>query len=366
MAKGKPTIIITGQCHGQWLRRAFRDDPISNERYDVFWVTDSLVHRKNTQVDAPEPQDVQNCVCYIRETWSATQEDLLDECQLPPNCLRIRFPDFLFKPLWPLSKNDPRSIPLSGHPFGLFPHGDSWILDKLEKGMSWNRIAQEYAALDVNEIVNLDRFFELCIAELKYRDSLSDIKLSDFIAIHFREQRLFSNINHPTRLLFGQIYKPIRESLGLACSADMLARLPEEARETPVHPSVIDHFQLKWIAKDGTYQYHGVPVTFEEYLKHYIAYVACDEMRHGMLIEHRLVPQEEVIESAHRLRARMETANQSEQALVAAFTDSASPLTEVEAALMWLNADQAERDGSQELADILRNLLAAANLPSGR
>jgi hypothetical protein len=360
MDERKPTIIITGHCYGSWLRRALRDDPEVNALYQILWFTDSPAVQKNGKVDSPDAEDLNKCVCYIREMWAQKQETLLEESQLPADCRRIRFPCFLFKPLWPLAKDDPRNVPVREHPFGLFPHGDSWILDKLEQGTAWNRIAEEYLALDINTIVDLDRYFELCMAESKFRDSLSDIKISEYMADHFQLTQLFTNINHPNMVMFAQICQPIWEQLGRAWTPEILEHFPEERRETPIHPSVIDHFHLQWISKADTYQYHGVDVSFEEYLAHYIAYVACNETPHGWLITNRLVPQEEVMADANRLRARLEKSVLSEQALIAAFTDPASPLSEVEAALLRMNVAQAEKDGYHELATLLRDLLQTA------
>lgn len=363
MDDGKPTIIIRGVCIGEWLRRAFRDDPTSNERFTILWITDNAYARQIRPVDTLSPEDIRNCACYVRETRLDEQEGYFDESRLPAACTRIRFPPFLFKPLWPLTQDDPRNRPQEGYPQGLFPHGDSWIIDRLEKGFSLESIAEQYVELDVNSILDLDRYFELCMAESKFRDSQSDIPLSNFIAAHFREQRLFTNINHPAKVLFAQMYRPLRESLGLPCTPDMLERLPEEAREAPLHPSVINHFQLQWVSKDSVYLYHGVKVTFEEYIRHYLAFVACSDNPHGVLIENRLLPPAEVLAGANRLRARLEKANLSGQALVHAFADPATPLTDVEMSLLRLNAEQAQRDGNRGLADTLRNLLAVAIHP---
>jgi hypothetical protein len=360
MGASKPSIIITGNCHARYLRNRLVQDPLVADQYDVYWATTNQTIFDRGITDSPTEDAVKQCAFYFRQIGIWDKQTAVDESALPASCRKFIFPDFLFMPLWPLTGEDPRNKPNPEHPFGLFPHGDWYILQQLKKGIGFDEIERKYLSTELNAITDLKRGYEMWMEELQQLDAMADFKFCEFIGSHFREERLFLTINHPSLILLTRLGKTVYDCLGLACDPDLMAAWPflEATRETPIHPDVIEHYGLQWITKENRYPYHGCRVSFEEYVRHYIAFVPCCENQDGRLTKDKLISRADWI--AARLQRRLAQAEVSSQALIAAFEDQTDPVSQDEIDLLRRNIEQAKQDGRLMLAETLGGLLAIA------
>ena len=147
----------------------------------------------------------------------------------------------------------------------------------LDQGVAPADLAKRYVETDLNTVVNLDRFAEMSLAELRFNDQQSDVAVAPFIEANFRERKLFGTVNHPTYLVLNRIYHAV---LGLLLETSGPADPPMPAnatallgaQETPLHPQIITHFKLQWAVPGLRWLYHSAFLTLEEYLPAYGAF----------------------------------------------------------------------------------------------
>ncbi len=147
----------------------------------------------------------------------------------------------------------------------------------LNDGVALDDLPKRYLDTDLNKVVNLDRFTEMSLAELRFNDRQSDIAITPFIERTFRQRKLFGTVNHPTFLILNRIYHGVAAALlGTPCPEDP-APPPDAAEvlgseETPLHPQIIAHFKLQWATPGMRWRYRSAFLTLSEYLRAYGAF----------------------------------------------------------------------------------------------
>jgi len=216
------------------------------------------------------------CSVVIWQTASACRPPAFLDA-LPAGCRQIRYPTLWLKLLWPTYAVDPRNQPEPGFPWGRYPYGDRLVMRLLEEGVPLVDLVQRYVDTDLNSLINLDRFSEMALAELRFNDQQSDIAITPFIEANFRQQKLFGTVNHPTFLVLRKIYQGVVGALlnrngspDVSLPASSVALLGAE--ETPLHPQIISHFKLIWADPGTRWLYHSRFLTLAEYLPAYAAF----------------------------------------------------------------------------------------------
>lgn len=273
MAVHKPTLIIYANCQGIWLEDHLQRIPWMAEKYNILYIPswdDPAVRDRvlGTEVFT-------ECGLLLHQVASFIPEVPFEE-MLSDTCRRIKIPILWMNLFWPLYAIDPRNQPQSDYPFGLYPYGDRLVIELLNKGLSPQEVYQSYMETDLKKMVDLDRWYEICMDSLHAIDENADIQLFSYIEQYFRERRLFVTINHSTDYLLERILSQVIEAELDASVADK--NLPASTGagmgplEVPIHPTLIDYYGLKWASKDMLYSYAGQNLTFNQYLRQYIAF----------------------------------------------------------------------------------------------
>jgi tetratricopeptide (TPR) repeat protein len=183
--------------------------------------------------------------------------------------------------LWPFAGGaHPRNETHSFMPTGPFEGemGDTYLNRLIEKGTPAAEAVNQYRALDVNSVRNLDRLFELLIDRQRSRDAACGYQIADLIEERFREEPLFRTPHHPNLPLMlhlaGQFFQ--RFGVGKAAIRHMhervrVALIPET--QLPIHPAVARHFRLTYANALTLYQIHEEGrFTFTEYALRYMRF----------------------------------------------------------------------------------------------
>lgn len=184
--------------------------------------------------------------------------------------------------LWPYTgQPHPRNAPA---PFldegGPYPAelGDSFLNRMIAAEVPAEKAMRSYLATDVATVRRVDRLQELVLDKQRDRDLECGYSFADLIAARFRHERLFRSPNHPevrlTMMLAGEVFARLGMTPHLI---EQMVRSPSGAlfppSETPIHPSIVEHFGLEFIGPNTRYRYFNEgSFTFEEFADRYMRY----------------------------------------------------------------------------------------------
>lgn len=206
---------------------------------------------------------------------------------------RVLVPHVSVAFLWPFSgQAHPRNERLPFMRDGPFADemGDSYLNRLIARGVDPGIAVEQYAALDVNKVRNLDRLYELVIDRQKRRDEICDYSLATLIERFFREEPIALSPNHPRARLAVALASQCFERLGVArAQIDTMERMTRHSvfppQELPIHPSVSSHFGLQYGGPTARYRsVDGDTVTFSEYASRYVAYSWNRELAEGLSV----------------------------------------------------------------------------------
>ncbi len=264
-------VLVYGNCQGGWLAQQLRVQPAVAERFEIVYLSDYLERPAGHPIN--EPDFLSTCSVVIWQTASTSKPPWFLG-SVPAGCRQIRYPTLWLKLLWPTYAVDPRNQPEPNFPWGRYPYGDRLVMKLLEEGVSVADLPKRYVDTDLNQIVNLDRFTEMALGELRFNDQQSDIAITPFIEATFRQQKLFGTVNHPTFLILHRIYAAVAAALLEQAEPDDPPRPANAAdvlgeEETPLHPQIISHFRLAWTDPNMRWRYHSALLSLGEYLQAY-------------------------------------------------------------------------------------------------
>jgi len=274
MTTAKQRIFFFGNCQGGWLAGALSQNPAIAERFEIIYLSDYVERPADHPIH--QPGFLSTCSYAIWQTaYGCQPPDFVGG--LPASCRQIRYPTLWLKLLWPTYAVDPRNKPEPGLPWGRFPNGDRLAMKLLEAGVSLEDLPKRYIDFDLNQLVNLERFSEMSLAELRYNDQQSDIAIAPFIESTFRRRKLFGTVNHPTYLVLNRLYHGLVAAL-LDTPVPAEPPPPENAadivgaEETPLHPQIMDHFRLEWAWPDMKWHFRSAFLNLTEYIRAYAAF----------------------------------------------------------------------------------------------
>jgi hypothetical protein len=203
-------------------------------------------------------------------------EALLDE--LPDRLIKISYPLPHFHFLWPFHANEPRNEnshrPINRH--GVQPvyhYGDSYVLDLLKKGDPFEQIIDKYLALNVGDVVDLDRLANSTLSHARRTDETTVVKVGDYLEGNFRTSRVFQTINHGANPLH---FFMVNQILNILDCPQLPSTVFDQTREligepVPIHPSVARHFGLAYADESTRYAVDDLRnLTFSEYIRAYV------------------------------------------------------------------------------------------------
>ena len=275
MSAPKPRILVYGNCQGGWLSGVLAKQPEVASQYEVVYLSD-YGGGPPPQHPVHQPGFFSTLRVVIWQTAAACKPPAFLS-SLPVGCRQIRYPTLWLKLLWPTYVVDPRNQPEQDFPWGRYAYGDRLVLRLLESGVPIADLAKRYVETDLNSVVNLDRFSEMALAELRFNDQQSDIPIVPYIESHFRQHKLFGTVNHPTYLMLRVIFQGVVRALlpGKSAATPLLPASSVALLgtvETPLHPQIITHFKLAWARPGMRWLYHSRFLTLEEYIEAYGAF----------------------------------------------------------------------------------------------
>lgn len=270
----KQRLLVYGNCQAGWLSRMLGANAEVAAGYEIVYLSD--YHQTPPDHPTLQPGFFAGCAVAVWQTAAGCKRPEF-VAALPAACRQIRFPTLWLKLLWPLYSIDPRNQPEPEHPWGRYPYGDRLVMKLLQEGVAPADLAKRYVDTDLNRIVNLDRFAEMSLAELRFNDKQSDVAIASFIERTFRGRKLFGTVNHPTMLMLQQIHLGVLAALlGTKVSGEVPP--PADAsevlgsEETPLHPQIISHFKLQWARPGLKWRYRSAFLNLDEYLRAYAAF----------------------------------------------------------------------------------------------
>jgi hypothetical protein len=270
----KRRMLVYGNCQAGWLAQMLQQNAEVANTYEIVYLSDYSEIPADHPIHRPGFLSTRTDAVWQTASGCKPPEFLAG---LPADCRQIRFPTLWLKLLWPMYAVDPRNQPEPGFPWGRYPYGDRLVMKLLQDGVSIEDLSRRYVETDLNKIVNLDRFTEMSLAELRFNDQQSDIAITPFIERTFRQRKLFGTVNHPTFLILNRIYHGVIGALlgrpvpdDLPAPADAAEVLGSE--ETPLHPQIIAHFKLEWAVPGMRWRYRSAFLTPDEYLRAYAAF----------------------------------------------------------------------------------------------
>ena len=97
--------------------------------------------------------------------------------------------------------------------------------------------------------------------------------IGEFILANFQERQLFYTTNHPNLEVLAMLMDQLMRRIGIDepfprnKALDQLRRL-----QVPVHPKVARALGIRWADEATQYFYEGSWLTWEEYIRSYIAH----------------------------------------------------------------------------------------------
>lgn len=194
--------------------------------------------------------------------------------KLREDAIRICIPNVYWTGYFPQFCANKYNPQLQGIRGGLFPYGDKNI----------HRLWREHDADEIVFILSQEDFYskeevmanaELSLQELRNREAVCDIKISDFIEAEYKEHYLFYTTNHPTNYLLKELVIRIFDHLLMKIS-DIHEEIAEEndSREIAIYPSVKKYLGLRF--KKETFCWltliKNESLTFQDYVIDYIKY----------------------------------------------------------------------------------------------
>ena len=195
------------------------------------------------------------------------------------------FPEVALDFLWPFG-GQPHLRNTRDDVFGEGPFpaeiGDAWLNRRLSARQLPQAIEAEYLALDVANVVDLDRFRRMALERQAELDRATGEDFASKLEVAYRAEPLFANPTTPIpelmRGLANRVFAKMRAPFALGQDWRSEAHLPE----LPVHPSVARHFGLAWTEGRRYRTWTGERIDFEEYVRRYLAYAEGPELEAGI------------------------------------------------------------------------------------
>jgi hypothetical protein len=200
----------------------------------------------------------------------------LRDC-VAPTAEIIKFPLVRFASLWPFDAwNGPgdRGAHDQEAPNLTFSYLDG-LLGRLRKEIpDQEERFEAYHALAWAGIVNYRRLHQLEERRLGAADKQFGVTIGDFILTNFQKRRLFHTTVRPNWQVFNLLLQyvakavSVSEPVSLNENVDVMLREPQ----VPVHPKVARDLSVRWARERTRYGVHGRQVTWESYIRSYIAH----------------------------------------------------------------------------------------------
>lgn len=240
----EPIVIFYTNCQGQGLIKLLAEQEGFRDHELVFLTAWQRVR--------PSEDQIARCQVMIYQN-SFGVPDFLEE--LPAEATRIVIPLITCAFMWPFTFDRPNE-----KVGWRFPYGDRQLIAKMRDDIAPEVVAAEYFSQDLGRQMNLNRLLDLEFQKWEKYDKESDVRIGAFLKNNIFSHRLFFTPDHPTDVvmielanqLLDKLNQPRIEISDWAAHPHALA-----GTEVPVHPSIIRHFAIPYLAEDHQHPLWG-------------------------------------------------------------------------------------------------------------
>jgi hypothetical protein len=272
-------IAVIGNCQGAIVAHAIETALDGQPDFAVRYIP-SYEHA--TPEDHAFVQSAEKVLNQV--TDRPPKNRLLEELQGSSRDL-VHYPLLSCNFLYPFSiRPHPRSIgSRAPHiPAGFYQDqlSDNQLITLMEKSpdSAPEDIAEEYLALDYNDIIGLDELLARSRAKVERAGAISGLNLWPRIEGLFRYQPIFWTNLHPAEVLLRPLCKFALERLQLGLSGPEIDAATKNLERLgfahmPIHPSIIRHFGIEWATPHYRYKgFHEGDFTAREYVCRYVRF----------------------------------------------------------------------------------------------
>jgi len=275
----KKIVLIHGNCHLRIAKGYLESSETFIKQYAIY--PNPEIHKnKRGKIDESV---IRNCDVLIHQAirpqnpfgQKLSAEYLRKDKK--PNALEIVVPNLygLGKAFFPHSSVNERNYLLKNgcDTGGMFPHADSVLDEGIRQGKTIEEIISFAKSEDaINKDVVLDNF-NIYMEKIKERERDCDIKIYDYILAHYKYERLFYDMWHPTNLVIRKYAMEILQRLGIT-DENIYFKDNLGAHEVPIYPVIKECLGLEW--KDANMR-EGIDgkklrdtMSLEEYIYEYL------------------------------------------------------------------------------------------------
>jgi hypothetical protein len=267
----KTRVLIIGNCQAQTVHEALARSGEFDDRLDVKYhfvgLQQNLHEGGKAELESSDVllvQDIRDWENYPLRPY------IQDGVQI------IRFPLLHFASLWPFDHyNGPgdKEAYEREWPNLTFLYHDG-LLARLRKEIpDREQRLLAYRTLSVDGVINFARLHDFEKRRLTAMDKQFGCEIGEFILDNFQKRKLFYTTNHPNGQILGMLMQYLLRKLGMDqgyrpnSTLDHLRRL-----QVPVHPKVAQALGVIWVKENTRYLYSGEQITWETYVRRYIAH----------------------------------------------------------------------------------------------
>jgi hypothetical protein len=222
--------------------------------------------------------------------WEQVTENLVEQRKMladmvPKDAVRLRFPALTCASLWPFNIEDQRK-PMAHESFYYY---SDFVAIKLYRdivaskrdvtdlsAVTDNELMHRYDELSAKYMPKMEQVWSKDVTQWKYRDTHSDVKISDFLEQNFISKRMFWTSGRPSWDALREIfYKLLDLSFGLRgdfSSIREAANLMEKGYKgnnllsVPINPQIAKELELLWYDPDEKYQWLRHKFSFQQWI----------------------------------------------------------------------------------------------------
>lgn len=270
-ATARANLVVVGNCQAGMLADVFGNDEALRRRFATRYHHHALpeplrdaARREIEAADIVLMQDIRD-----NETYPLRDE-------IPPGARMLRFPCLRLASPWPFDAYNGAGDPearAKDHPNYEFTYFDG-LLARLRREIPdpEARFAA-YRDLTMKGLVDPVRLHRLEERRLLAMDKAHGGGAGAAILERLRRDQVFYTTGHPGGRVFGHLLDGLLQTLGVRDRVTATAGLDGlRTLQVPVHPIIAERLGLRWAGPDATYLYRGEPITWETYVRRYIAY----------------------------------------------------------------------------------------------
>ncbi|WP_376092252.1 WcbI family polysaccharide biosynthesis putative acetyltransferase [Roseomonas sp. CCTCC AB2023176] len=271
LGTARANLVIIGNCQAGMIANVFGNDDALHARFAArhhhHALAEPLHEAARRELEAADIVLMQD----IRDNDAYPLRDAI-----PPAARMVTFPCLRLASPWPFDgyngAGDPDAF-VKDYPNHEFDYLDGLLARLRREVPDPGARFVAYRDLSVRGLVNPQRLHRLEERRLIAMDAAHGVTTGALILERVQREQVFYTTGHPNGRIFTHLLEGIvgllgvRERLTATEGLDGLRTL-----QVPVHPVIAEKLGLRWAGPDATYLYRGERITWETYIRRYIAY----------------------------------------------------------------------------------------------